>query len=159
MSQNNEEIVEAIKGQIDYFDLLLYPYGCYIFELTNEPIVNSLVLSFDGYNNVLSSDCKLVKIVDIGVSEEDTNGITLISHTSIEADLYAKSLIGQSIIVNNRLVKVTYNNYLQYTSFLIDKIFIDFSISEKIINILNDLDEFGKRICTNFTVTYFYDLV
>lgn len=149
--------IEEIRGQIDYFDLLKYPYDRYVFELSNEPIVNSIFLSFDGYNNVIRSDCKLVKIVSTDTLEKESNGINLVSYSSIESHQYAQTLINHSVVVNNRLLKITRDNYLYYTNLLVDRIFIDFTVSEKIINILSDLDEFGQRICTNFTVTYFYD--
>lgn len=151
MSQNN-----SLVGSLDYFNLLKYPLSRYFFKLDHFPVVKSLVISFDGYNNVLASDWKLIKIVD--KETENNDYVTYIKYDSDECDIYNRSLIGSSVVVNRKRIKITEENYKQYAINLVDYIYVDFTLSEKIKSILQDVDEFGNRLCTNFTASYFYSL-
>lgn len=149
MSQNN-----VIIGSLDYFNLLEYPLTRYFFKLDHFPIIKSLIVSFDGYNKITQTEWKIIKIVD-KVIENDDN-VTYIKYDSDDCDVYNRAMIGSTLIANRKRIKITEENYKEYTINLVDCTYIDFTLSEKIKNILHDVDEFGNRVCTNFTASYFY---
>ena len=158
MSQNNDTVLQVIRGEIDYFNLFEFPRDRYFFELSHQPISSSVIYVFDQYNGRLSSEGTIVKLVNEADYDQEVNDIQVIPYTSIDADTYAKSLIGVRTVINREWINIDSSNYLEYKFLLEEKIFVDFSVSEKIINILQETDEFGNRLCTNFTATYFYDL-
>lgn len=153
MSQSDSEVVTLI-GNLDTYYLTEFDYGTYYFELSNLPVSNSISIEFEGNNSITRSEIDIVVVTDADDYVEDN--INYINYNSSKTDLYAKALIGGSFVDDDgKNVNITKDNYLLYKNKLVDRIFVDFSGSEKIKSILDEIDDISQRVCGHFTLSYF----
>jgi hypothetical protein len=149
----------TITGCIDKYDLSTTPTRRYWFELKKLPIFNSIIADFEMQNHVRNSEFSVYYITDKNINGEVIeDDIKYINYTSYFINDYAKCLLNTSFIENGKIVNINADNYLFYKNRLIDKAFIDFSLSEQICSILDTVDLNGSRVCSYFTITYFYQV-
>lgn len=161
-------------------DIIPVTKNKYFYKLSFEPIMDSFNIQFNESNNVCrirfnddnvynyktyetyysasESEFKVVKIVNDGRDMYEYMNITYLPVTSTESLLYAQELIGTRHIINKNIVDITQSNYRRYyQSLLTGMTFIDFSLSEKIMNIIDAIDERnGLSMFDQFDATYFY---
>ena len=100
----------------------------------------------------------MVKIIGAGLSEYEDMGITHLPVTSQESLIYAKELIGTRHVMGKNIIDITLDNYTTYyQSLLVGMVFIDFSLSEKIMNVVDAVDTAsGLSLYDQLDATYFY---
>ena len=104
-------------------------------------------------------DGKYVYVGDeAGLSEYEDMGITHLPVTSQESLIYAKELIGTRHVMGKNIIDITLDNYTTYyQSLLVGMVFIDFSLSEKIMNVVDAVDTAsGLSLYDKLDATYFY---
>lgn len=154
--------------------------GKYFYKLSFEPIMDSFNIqfnesinvsrirfnesnvynyhSYETYYSASELEFKVVKIIGAGLSEYEDMGITHLPVTSQESLIYAKELIGTRYVMGKNIIDITLDNYTTYyQSLLVGMVFIDFSLSEKIMNVVDAVDTAsGLSLYDQLDATYFY---
>lgn len=155
MSQSDTTL---LIGVLDTYYLSEFDYGTYYFELSNLPVSNSINITFEDNNSITRSEVEIVVITESDDYTEDN--IDYVNYNSSKTDLYAKVLIGSTFADSSgKTTEITKDNYLLYKNKLVDRCFIDFNGSEKIKNILDEIDDTSQRVCGHFTLSYFSELL